>query len=82
MRPRGPTIPVKHLFLLLAYVGVTQRDVRERLGVHKSLTSFWATGQRPMPERHLPAILDLLDEAIARRSPMIKLTSTSKSRRY
>jgi hypothetical protein len=65
---RGGGCPVKHLFRLLTFLGVSHAEVRERLGVSKTAVSLWATGKRPMPTRYQRDIFDLVTEAYTRAS--------------
>ena len=52
---RGAGVPVKTLFKLLAFLGVTQAEVGRILGMPKPIVNLWARGQRPLPRKHLEA---------------------------
>jgi hypothetical protein len=52
---RGPGVPVKKLFKLLAFLGVTQAEVGRTLGMPTPAVNRWAKGERALPRRHLEA---------------------------
>ena len=60
---RGGGCPVKHFFRLLAFLGVSHRQIRAQLGVSKTAVSLWATGKRPLPMRYQRALFDLATQA-------------------
>ena len=68
MKAGGPSYPVKHLFRLLTFFGVSQAEVCARLGISQPLVSLWATGKRKLPQRHKQALFDLTTEAFVRAS--------------
>jgi transcriptional regulator with XRE-family HTH domain len=62
--PRGgPSYPVRELFRLLKFMGVSQQDVVARLGVSKGHVSQWANGRRLMPERYVSMLIKMAQEA-------------------
>jgi hypothetical protein len=64
-RGGGCPVNVKHLFRLLAFLGVRHAEVRQRLGVSKTAVSLWATGKRPLPTRYQEALFDMATTAFA-----------------
>lgn len=45
----------------LEQLGITQTQLANRVSVGRSSLSFWLAGKRPIPERHLTAIIKALD---------------------
>jgi transcriptional regulator with XRE-family HTH domain len=56
----GGGIYVKSLFKLLAYLGVSQTQVGQHLGLKKPQISLWANGRRPMSLRYRERYCQLL----------------------
>jgi DNA-binding transcriptional regulator YiaG len=50
-----------HLVGLRKSAGVTQEELARHLGQPQTNISKWERGLRPIPKKHVPAILDLLD---------------------
>jgi transcriptional regulator with XRE-family HTH domain len=49
---------------LLTFLGMEQAEVTRRLGVSQTNVSFWWTGRRPVPRKHIPAFLALVRDKI------------------
>lgn len=58
---RKPALrPPRKLFLLLRFLGIDQNTLAAHLGVSHTLVSLWAHGRKPIPERHVEGIMDLI----------------------
>jgi transcriptional regulator with XRE-family HTH domain len=55
---------VKNLFRLGKSIGIEQQQVAAHVGVSEPTVSLWATGKRPVPDRHKLALLNFFDNAI------------------
>jgi hypothetical protein len=64
---RGPGVPVKTLFKLLAFLGVTQAEVGRTLGMPTPAVNRWAKGERALPRRHLEAFEAFVWEHLRRK---------------
>jgi hypothetical protein len=67
MKGQTKGVKVVSLFHLLEFFGIEQREVQEALGVTKTATSLWANGKRPMPDKHVPAFIEFLDQVMDKR---------------
>jgi DNA-binding transcriptional regulator YiaG len=59
MRATGQMSPL-HLVGLRKSAGITQEELARHLGQPQTNISKWERGLRPIPKKHVPAILDLL----------------------
>ena len=51
------------LFRLADAVGMSQNQAATALGLTRTQTHLWAHGQRPIPDAHLPKLLELIGQA-------------------
>jgi DNA-binding transcriptional regulator YdaS (Cro superfamily) len=51
------------LFQLADVVGVSQYKAAAVLGLARTQTNLWAQGRRPVPDAHLPKLLELIGQA-------------------
>jgi hypothetical protein len=52
---RGPGVPVRTLFKLLNFLGITQAEVSRTLQMPTPAVNRWAKGERALPRKHLEA---------------------------
>lgn len=55
---------VSKLFAIAKLAGLSQQDILRHLGLNSHVpTTLWASGKRPMPDKHLQALRALLERA-------------------
>jgi hypothetical protein len=67
------------LFQLADAVGVSQYKAAAVLGLARTQTNLWAQGKRPVPDAHLPKLLELIGQAAD--TTLAKLDAESSSLR-
>jgi transcriptional regulator with XRE-family HTH domain len=63
--------PVRSLFQLLNFLGVSQQEICDHLGMSKTMVSQWANRRRLMPERHIRPLVDLIHQTLRQRAQLL-----------
>jgi transcriptional regulator with XRE-family HTH domain len=68
VRPEHSGVYGRGLFKMLCFLGISQQQVCQRLGVSKSLVSMWARGKRTIRGTKLSRLLRMAQEAFAEKA--------------